>query len=122
MVDIPPHTLLETDAFILATAIQNVLGNAINFTRNGNIVLRVRQDADVSTIQIENPLPAILTQSAHAVIDNAITGYGMGLKITQSLLNEVSGSLTLENDVENHLTLVKITLPTYVGTLKHVDR
>ncbi|MBL7755014.1 MAG: HAMP domain-containing histidine kinase [Chitinophagaceae bacterium] len=122
LVDIPPHTLLETDAFILATAIQNVLGNAINFTRNGNIVLRVRQDADVSTIQIENPLPAILTQSAHAVIDNAITGYGMGLKITQSLLNEVSGSLTLKNDVENHLTLVKITLPTYVGTLKHVDR
>lgn len=115
-IDIPPHTLLETDAFILATAIQNVLGNAINYTRNGCIIFQVQKNSISTSILIINPLPGKTFQPQHLEIENAITGYGMGLKITQSLLNEVGGSLTLSTDVEHHQTLVKIIIPTYVGT------
>lgn len=104
--NIPTNIQFYTDRFIVAMALQNLLGNAINYTENGHIEIGYAETAEAyeisvtdSGLGINSKLAEEMTKNDPSQMNNEtghlLQGYGIGLKITSELLRLINGRLTL---------------------------
>jgi PAS domain S-box-containing protein len=108
-----PETLIG-DAGRLRQVVLNVLGNAVKFTEQGEVVLRVtREDAESDRVRLhftvsdtgigipDEKLPRVFEAFTQA--DNSTTrrygGTGLGLAITRRLVELMGGRLWVESQV-----------------------
>lgn len=99
------QTLIESDRFILSMAIQNLLGNAINNTKNGQIDISYTYSNEAHQISIRDNGVGIqasknkVSQFIPMDHDQSLLGYGIGLKITAELLKLIDGEIKLNNNL-----------------------
>jgi signal transduction histidine kinase/DNA-binding NarL/FixJ family response regulator len=107
----PPARLPEfvrTDPSRLRQALINLLGNAIKFTDNGSVSLRIAYRGQVATLEIEDTGPGIAPEDQQRIFDpyeqvtgpggHARPGVGLGLPITKAIIEILGGNLELESE------------------------
>lgn len=116
----PERLSFLTDELLLGQIMTNLLSNAVKYTKEGfiNFGYEVREDAVVlyvadSGIGIPAELHDKVFDRFYKVTENAselYRGLGLGLSITQSLVNLLEGKLTLESEPGKGSTFY-VTLP-----------
>jgi signal transduction histidine kinase/DNA-binding response OmpR family regulator len=104
----PPARLPEfvkTDPSRLRQAVINVIGNAIKFTTQGSVSLRISYRGQIATIEIEDTGPGIAPEDQQRIFDpyeqageHARPGVGLGLPITKAVIEILGGKLELESE------------------------
>jgi signal transduction histidine kinase/DNA-binding NarL/FixJ family response regulator len=104
----PPARLPEfvkTDPSRLRQALINLIGNAIKFTDEGNVTLRIAYRGQVATLEIEDTGPGIAAEDQQRIFDpyeqaggHARPGVGLGLPITKAIIEILGGNLELESE------------------------
>ena len=127
--DVPQY--IVSDINKLRQVFINVLGNAVKFTEQGGIDLRVRADRDEPTapslhVEIEDTGPGISSDDQDKLFrhfeqtksgQQAGTGTGLGLAISQEFVRLMGGEITVNSQVGKGSSFV-IRLPLHVG---HAD-
>lgn len=131
-VDISPDlpTLLHGDELRIKQVLNNVLSNAFKYTKRGYVVLtvygeRVSDTAFTLVVQIRDTGYGMEKQQLvnlfkdysrfHEAEDKFITGTGLGMNITKSLVEMMNGTIEV-NSVKGIGTLVEIRLPQQVSS------
>lgn len=101
-----PHKLMGDEAR-LRQVLMNLAGNAVKFTENGGIGLRVTHDNDQVRFAIIDTGPGIAEEHRQTIFeefeqgDGSTTrnhgGTGLGLAISRRLVERMGGTLTLES-------------------------
>jgi signal transduction histidine kinase/DNA-binding NarL/FixJ family response regulator len=107
----PPARLPEfvrTDQSRLRQALINLIGNAIKFTDEGSVSLRIAYRGQVATLEIEDTGPGISAEDQQRIFDpyeqvtgadgHARPGVGLGLPITKAIIEILGGKLELESE------------------------
>lgn len=107
----PPARLPEfvrTDPSRLRQALINLIGNAIKFTNQGNVNLRIAYRSQIATFEIEDTGPGIAMEDRQRIFDpyeqaagaNGVArqGVGLGLPITKAIIEILGGKLDLESE------------------------
>jgi signal transduction histidine kinase len=107
----PPARLPEfvrTDPSRLRQALINLIGNAIKFTDEGTVTLRIAYRGQVATLEIEDTGPGIALEDQGRIFDpyeqvagsagQARSGVGLGLPITKAIIEILGGNLELESE------------------------
>lgn len=103
---------IETDATRLKQAVINIINNALKFTREGFVKVRVRVDRDglnsVLNIAVEDSGIGIPSKHLHCIFDSfrrgdqdlvtAVGGAGLGLPLARWIAERLGGSLTVESE------------------------
>ena len=99
--DVPDQLL--TDANRLTQVLNNLLGNAVKFTHQGSIGLKVSADAHHVTFEVEDTGVGIASHQqaiiferytqAQANIYERYGGHGLGLAISRQLVTQLGGQL-----------------------------
>lgn len=112
--NITENTIIFSDHFIISTAIQNILSNAINFTKNGSIRFLFLQQQEEFRICIEDEGPGFINVLNEQVKNDkeTITGFGIGLQVTRELLRLIQGFLEIHTVKEKTGTTVCIVIKT----------
>ena len=104
-------TLVVSDAVRIRQAVINLLGNAIKFTNEGSVVVRLYYDEARSTARVEvvdtgigvepDRIPCLFHQfeQADTSTSRQFGGTGLGLAITQRLAALLDGDCTMESEV-----------------------
>lgn len=111
---------ITADREMLRRAISNLLSNAIRYTpRGASITVSLSQDAEMTTISIENPGPKIPPQALSRLFDRFYRvdpsrqsmgdGAGLGLVIVKTIVEAHNGKVHAESD--DALTRFTIALP-----------
>jgi PAS domain S-box-containing protein len=109
--DVPQY--IVTDINKLRQVFINVLGNAVKFTEEGGIALRVRVDRDGATgpfllVEIEDTGPGISPDDQEKLFrhfeqtktgQQAGTGTGLGLAISREFVRLMGGAITVDSQV-----------------------
>ncbi|MFN8545584.1 MAG: HAMP domain-containing sensor histidine kinase [Candidatus Binatia bacterium] len=114
---LPP---IETDVAKLAIILNNLVNNAIKFTRAGRIVVRVRRSADAATFTVEDTGPGIAPtqlqtifepfQQGEGVTKGPYGGVGLGLAIVKGQAALIGADVNVESQV-GHGTRFTVTVP-----------
>jgi signal transduction histidine kinase/DNA-binding NarL/FixJ family response regulator len=107
----PPARLPEfvrTDPSRLRQALINLISNAIKFTDQGSVELRIAYRGQVATLEIEDTGPGIAPEDRDRIFDpyeqitgttgSARPGVGLGLPITKAIIEILGGKLELESE------------------------
>jgi signal transduction histidine kinase/DNA-binding response OmpR family regulator len=96
---------VKTDPSRLRQALINLIGNAIKFTDEGSVTLRVAYRGQIATLEIEDTGPGIAPEDQQRIFDpyeqaggHARPGVGLGLPITQAIIEILGGKLELESE------------------------
>ena len=109
--DVPQY--IVTDINKLRQVFINVLGNAVKFTEEGGICLRVRADRDAATgpslrVEVEDTGPGISADDQEKLFrhfeqtksgQQAGTGTGLGLAISREFVRLMGGDITVSSQV-----------------------
>ena len=116
--DLPAQ--LSTDPQRLRQIINNLLNNAIKFTENGDVELKVRRVGDRLAFDVRDSGPGIPPEAQGVIfekfrqLDQFITrdhgGTGLGLALARELAHLLGGELSLESRVGEGCTFT-LTLP-----------
>lgn len=119
-IDVSVPKWVRIDPHRCTQILLNLIGNALKYTAQGHVITRVRYDMDdafddrgVLCLQVEDTgmgIPAEyckkifepfvqLDWQSHVQEDNALRGNGLGLSITQSLVKNLGGSLSVRSEV-----------------------
>src|SRR5688500_9476985 len=129
--DVPQF--IVTDINKLRQVFINVLGNAVKFTEQGGVGLRVRADRDCATgpclrVEIEDTGPGISSDEQVKLFrhfeqtktgQQTGTGTGLGLAISREFVRLMGGSITVTSEVGKGSTFV-IQLPLKEGEAQAV--
>ena len=112
--------IVNVDRIRIKQALINLLGNAVKYTEQGHICLRVTPNGEEVSIQIEDTGIGIAPEFHDAIfqefrqVDENVArrriGTGLGLPIAKHLIERHHGSLFVESDVGEGSTFT-ITLP-----------
>jgi signal transduction histidine kinase/ActR/RegA family two-component response regulator len=129
---------VRIDPHRFAQIILNLLGNALKFTEHGTVTTRVRfeptpleLDAGQLIMQVQDTGVGIPSESINHIFepfvqldtqskldnDNSLRGNGLGLSITQNLIKNLGGTITLVSQVgvgstfEVHLPIKTVQAP-----------
>jgi CheY-like chemotaxis protein len=130
--DVPQY--IVTDINKLRQVFINVLGNAVKFTEEGGIALRVRADCDGATgpfllVEIEDTDPGISPDDQEKLFrhfeqtktgQQAGTGTGLGLAISREFVRLMGGAITVDSQVGTGSVFV-IHLPLKEGEAEAVQ-
>jgi len=116
--DLPAQ--ISTDPQRLRQIINNLLNNAIKFTENGEVELKVRRLDDRLAFDVRDSGPGIPPEAQGVIfekfrqLDQFITrdhgGTGLGLALARELAHLLGGQLSLESRVGEGCTFT-LTLP-----------
>ncbi len=130
--DVPQY--IVTDINKLRQVFINVLGNAVKFTEQGGIGVRVRVDREAATeprlrVEIEDTGPGISPDEQDKLFrhfeqtktgQQTGTGTGLGLAISREFVRLMGGDITLSSQVGKGSVFV-IRLPLKVGEAEAVE-
>lgn len=121
--DAPSH--ITADQGRLRQVITNLLGNALKFTKEGYVALRVSVEEDELSIAIEDSGVGIPADHLGAIfgdfnqVENESNrrheGTGLGLSITRGLVEQMGGTIGVES-VEGEGSTFTFTLPLEAST------
>ncbi len=102
------HTRLRLDGTALGRIAENLVSNAIKFTDEGSVTVRVLKKEDELVIEVEDSGIGIDEEFRSHVfhpfvqesdgLDRSYDGTGLGLSIAQRLTEEMGGTITLESE------------------------
>jgi CheY-like chemotaxis protein/anti-sigma regulatory factor (Ser/Thr protein kinase) len=124
--DVPRYIVADINK--LRQVLINVLGNAVKFTEEGGVGMRVRADREVATgsilqVEIEDTGPGISQDDQDRLFrhfeqtktgQQAGTGTGLGLAISREFVRLMGGDITVSSQVEKGSVFV-IRLPLKEG-------
>lgn len=95
------------DADRIRQVADNLLTNALKFTRNGTVCFRVSHKDGVMTMEVEDSGIGMDTETVERIFrpferaapDISPEGFGLGLPITKGLLNLLGGSISVSSHV-----------------------
>jgi signal transduction histidine kinase len=95
--------IIPADSFIVSMAIQNILGNAIHHTKNGDIQI-IYQQSDLAHqiiitdtgIGLNTAKIELQTSNNMNEVSTPLSGYGIGLKIANQLLELINGNIEVK--------------------------
>ena len=100
---------IETDENKLYQVLLNIVSNAIKFTEKGHVDIKVKQDAENTSIEVKDTgigiskevLPHIFDEfrQADGSSSRQYEGTGLGLAIANKLMNILGGKIKVESDV-----------------------
>lgn len=103
----PTRALLYSDAALLRRVLQNFLGNALRYTRQGRVLLGVRHVGDHLRIEVWDTGPGIAPEQHRAIFEefrrlhaqDAVgeRGLGLGLAISERITKLLGHTLTLRS-------------------------
>lgn len=105
----------------LRQAVTNLVGNAVKFTRNGEVNVRVREIGETNIcIEVEDTGPGIHPSKQETIFEpfrqaeegatRAYSGTGLGLTITRDLVAEMGGEIHVQS-AQGKGSIFTITLP-----------
>jgi len=112
---ISQDTLVPADPFILSMAIQNILGNAVHHTKNGDIRLEYNSsDIAHQIIITDSGIGLNESFSSSTSEENKegrpLNGYGIGLKIANQLLELINGYIEVKSNDKGKGTIAIINI------------
>jgi signal transduction histidine kinase len=114
------ETFVEADKPRMAQVITNLLTNAIRFTKRGNVSVAVKKDkANEIVVSIRDTgqgidpeiIPRLFTKFA----TKSITGTGLGLFISKSIVEAHGGSIWAKNNLDGRGATFTFSLPVKVS-------
>ena len=114
------ETFVEADKPRMAQVITNLLTNAIRFTKRGNVSVAVKKDkANEIVVSIRDTgqgidpeiIPRLFTKFA----TKSITGTGLGLFISKSIIEAHGGSIWAKNNLDGRGATFTFSLPVKVS-------
>lgn len=108
----------------------NLLGNAIKFTANGEVVFRIGYSCGVTTFQVADTGPGIHKDQLDNIFqpftqlpnENLDSGSGLGLTISKILCEIMGGELVVASDQDKGSTFtVKLLLPNLGGEQQYIQ-
>lgn len=120
LADIPPSLWIEGDESLLRRVIDNLLGNALKFTRRGHVHLALREGAEETVeLVVSDTGVGIDPQDLARLFDpfrqaaagrERGQGFGLGLAICRRAVEQHGGTITVES-VPGQGTRVSAMLP-----------
>ncbi|MBK7500161.1 MAG: PAS domain S-box protein [Ignavibacteriales bacterium] len=116
--------VIKSDAKLLEDILNNLVNNAVKFTRDGSITLSAQKtilnNKDYLTIKVEDTGIGIPKEKQHLVwqefrqasegLNRSFEGTGLGLTITKKYVEILGGEISLESE-ENIGTVFTINIP-----------
>ena len=119
----PTTAVLYTDERLLQRMLENLLANAIKFTRGG-VVVAARRRGDSYSIEVWDQGPGIAPQARDSIFtafyqanvyeDSERVGFGLGLAIVKRLAERLDCRIALESRVGQG-SVFKVILPAHVA-------
>jgi hypothetical protein len=120
-VDIPENTMVVTDEKWMIFVLKQLISNALKYTMEGSITIRVETSADgeaagTDTLVIEDTGIGIAAEDLPRIFERGYTGYngrkdkkatGLGLFLTEQILGRLNHRITISSQV-NVGTTVRI--------------
>lgn len=119
------HKVFMLDEVRIKQILLNLIGNAIKYTRDGNITLQIEamhgQESAVLHFEISDTGMGISKEQLdkvfepfHQIVPGTQTegsaGFGLGLAITKNLVHTMNGVISIESEI-NKGTVISIDLP-----------
>ncbi|MGT2906572.1 sensor histidine kinase [Streptococcus dentiloxodontae] len=112
--------ILTSDDRLLARALYNLLENAIKYNvTNGSVQVDIKDQSDQIELTISDTGIGISDEDKKHIFDlfyraddsrsSAIKGYGIGLSLVAKIINQIQGTITVENN-QPQGTVFKINL------------
>ncbi|RIA55587.1 PAS domain-containing hybrid sensor histidine kinase/response regulator [Dichotomicrobium thermohalophilum] len=107
-VDLPPRAQITADPGRIKQILINLIANAIKFTAEGQVALRVSQTAEGIAFAVADTGPGLRAEEKAAVFDrfarsgkgsSSPEGAGLGLAITKGLVELMDGEITVQSEV-----------------------
>lgn len=97
------EVLLETDRVKLGQVLRNLIGNALAFTQEGQVFVRVRREGDSVVFAVEDTGPGIPHESQARIFEEFVrlpsaahvSGSGLGLPVARGLTRLLGGDIAL---------------------------
>lgn len=114
-----PLPEIEGDPDLIYLALRNVLGNAVKFSRPGDVIhVRAFEDADYVIVEIadqgpgipEDELPYIWEELYRGKLAHGLPGSGLGLAIVKAIVLRHKGQVSLRSRLDRG-TVVTIRMP-----------
>ncbi|MEM1096161.1 MAG: HAMP domain-containing sensor histidine kinase [Bacteroidota bacterium] len=120
-----PALEVESDPALVTRLLNNLIGNAVKFTAEGNVQVRVREAQDMAVIEVEDSgigisvdfLPHIFDEFAQESdgMTRDYEGSGLGLAISKRLVDLLDGTIEVESELGKGTTFT-IHLPRRVAS------
>lgn len=114
--DVP---IVEADVLRLRQILLNVIGNAVKFTDEGEVVARLRWNGDALDIEVRDTgtgiepaeIPSLFDPYVQAKSsDRKQMGSGLGLAITKQWVDTMGGTISVQSEVDRG-SVFRISLP-----------
>ena len=114
------ETFVEADKSRIAQVVTNLITNAIRFTKRGNVSVAVTKgkanDIVVSIRDTGQGIdPEIIPRLFTKFVTKSITGTGLGLFISKSIIEAHGGSIWAENNLDGRGATFTFTIPVKVS-------
>jgi len=120
-VDVPRESDPGTvDSRLLRRVLSNLISNAIKFTEEGQVTVRLRARPDTAIIEVEDTGVGIAPEQVERIFEEFVQesegytrsyeGTGLGLSITRRLVNLLGGQIDVESE-KGVGSLFRVTLP-----------
>ncbi|MFC0679614.1 ATP-binding protein [Lysobacter korlensis] len=111
---------LESDRRLLSVVIGNLLSNALKFTQQGAVTLRLAHTAEVAVIEVADTGIGIAPEDLERIFEpfeqlepvrrKSVPGMGLGLALVRQLVQAIGGRIDLSSTVGEG-TLFRVSLP-----------
>lgn len=111
---------VATDAMKLRQILVNLLGNAIKFTDQGGVILRLEDEGNCIRYDVEDTGPGISREYQAKIFEpfwqvesgrtRKVGGTGLGLSVTRKLARLLGGDVTVDSDVGRG-SIFRVRLP-----------